>query len=182
MSSTVPGLVFGGELTAEEYRSVFNDKTDWLSMSTEQKIEYRAKLRKLQLIGAVKLISLDKDIETELRNIEIPEKKRLRELDSNLRTQAKRVKTQEINQVDAEKLAADALGLTLDAFREKMGTKPRREKCDKHNLEFTTGKDGVTCPLCDVDEEREKQASKRMLCMGCNRVLALCTCVSPFKC
>jgi hypothetical protein len=173
MESTVPGLVFGGEMSAEEYRAVFNDKTDWLSLTTEQKIEYRAKLRRIQLAGAVRLISIDADIEADISSASIAEKRKLRELDSTFKSQAKREK-QKVNDLEsAQKAAAAALGITLEQFQRDFVKKKSRVKCETHNLEFEMKKDGVTCPACEADEILKAMMEKKAKSVPVNSCTAL---------
>lgn len=152
MESTVPGLVFGGEMSAEEYRAVFNDKTDWQSMTTDQKIEYRAKLRKVQLAGAVRLISIDADIENDLKAVSNEEKKRLREKDASFKSAARKNQTEKITVSEAEQTAASALGISITEFREKYAPKKPATLCPTHNVEMKVVKDGVTCEVCDALE------------------------------
>jgi hypothetical protein len=151
-NATVPGLLFGGEMTAEEYRAIFNDKKDWISLSIEEKIAYRARLRKAQLAGSVKLISLDTDIEEEIKASDLARKKKLRDLDASYKAKPKQEKIAENRLSDAETLAANALGISVEEFRKRMGKDIQRAKCEKHGLEYKMTREGVTCPLCDIEE------------------------------
>jgi hypothetical protein len=98
------------------------------------------------------LISIDSDIENDLKVANLEEKKRLRALDATFKASAKKDHVERVSLTDAENTAAIALGISLSEYREKYAPKKAAAICPTHNVEMKSTVDGPTCQVCDALE------------------------------